>query len=74
MYGFHKSRKDQTKSVFSHPLFKKTRLDLLPEIKTKIKLAEGLNSQNDTCIITPAKTIKMEKEGCETTATRHSIS
>jgi hypothetical protein len=37
MYGFHKSRKDHSKSVFSHPLFLKDREDLLPSIKRKIK-------------------------------------
>lgn len=44
MYGFHKSRADHTKSVFSHPLFLKDReyllhlfRDLLITIKRKIK-------------------------------------
>jgi len=44
MYGFHKSRADHTKSVFSHPLFLKDReyhhhlfRDLLINIKRKIK-------------------------------------
>jgi hypothetical protein len=44
MYGFHKSRADHTKSVFSHPLFIRDReyhfhlfRDLLITIKRKIK-------------------------------------
>jgi hypothetical protein len=44
MYGFHKSRADHSKSVFSHPLFLKDReyylplfSDLLISIKRKIK-------------------------------------
>ena len=37
MYGFHKSRKDQSKSIFSHENFIKNRKDLLPLVKRKIK-------------------------------------
>ena len=35
MYGFHKSRKDTAKSVFSHPNFQKDRQDLLLQIHRK---------------------------------------
>jgi hypothetical protein len=42
MYGFHKSRKDCSKSIFSHPNFIKDRSDLLPTIKRKIKSTDGL--------------------------------
>lgn len=42
MYGFHKSRKDNSKSIFSHPNFIKGREDLLPTIKRKIRGAEDI--------------------------------
>lgn len=42
MYGFHKSRKDSSKSIFSHPNFLKGREDLLLTIKRKIKLPGGV--------------------------------
>jgi hypothetical protein len=35
MYGFHKSRKDTAKSVFSHPNFEKDPQDLLLQIHRK---------------------------------------
>lgn len=41
MYGFHKSRKDNSKSIFSHPNFLKGREDLLSTIKRKIRPALG---------------------------------
>lgn len=37
MYGFHKSRKDNSKCIFSHENFLKGREDLLIVIKRKIK-------------------------------------
>jgi hypothetical protein len=40
MYGFHKSRKDNSKCIFSHPNFIKDREDLLSSIKRKIKNVE----------------------------------
>lgn len=42
MYGFHKSRKDNAKSIFSHPNFLKGREDLLVTIKRKIKANENM--------------------------------
>lgn len=41
MYGFHKSRKDNAKSIFSHPNFLRDREDLLSTIKRKIKALEN---------------------------------
>lgn len=40
MYGFHKSRKDNSKCIFSHENFLKGREDLLIVIKRKIKDSE----------------------------------
>jgi heat shock transcription factor 1 len=37
MYGFHKSRKDPTKNIFSHPYFLRAQPHLLPQVKRKIK-------------------------------------
>jgi len=37
MYGFHKSRKDPSKIVFSHPEFMKEHSDLLSKIKRRVK-------------------------------------
>ena len=48
MYGFHKSRKDNSKSIFSHENFIKNREDLLPLIKRKIKV--HLVTQEDSPI------------------------
>ena len=60
MYGFHKSRADHSKSVFSHPSFIKDReyihqlfRDLLITIKRKIK--GKVESKNDTHPETPIK-------------------
>ena len=63
MYGFHKSRKEHSKRVFSHPLFQKNREDLLCEIKRKIKLNEEEGA--DKCE-TPVKPQKILKEELET--------
>jgi hypothetical protein len=41
MYGFHKSRKDNAKCIFSHPDFLKGQDRLLPRIKRKIKNTLG---------------------------------
>ena len=41
MYGFHKSRKDNAKSIFSHTKFMKDREDLLNTIKRKIKFPQS---------------------------------
>jgi hypothetical protein len=37
MYGFHKSRKEPNKLIFSHPAFLEGRDDLLPSVRRKIK-------------------------------------
>ena len=37
MYGFHKSRKEPTKNIFSHPYFIKDHADLLTQVRRKIK-------------------------------------
>jgi len=37
MYGFHKSRKEPTKNIFSHPNFLKGRPDLLLNVRRKLK-------------------------------------
>jgi HSF-type DNA-binding len=37
MYGFHKSRKDPTQLVFSHPNFQQNRQDLLRQVRRKVK-------------------------------------
>jgi hypothetical protein len=40
MYGFHKSRKDPSKNIFSHPNFQKGRADLLQSVRRKLKNEE----------------------------------
>lgn len=40
MYGFHKSRKDNSKCIFSHPSFVKDGEDLLIKIQRKVKDSE----------------------------------
>lgn len=37
MYGFHKSRKDPSKNIFSHPFFQRGHADLLHLVRRKIK-------------------------------------
>lgn len=46
MYGFHKSRRDTTKSVFSHSHFQKERTDLLKEIKRKNKIKKVTGTED----------------------------
>lgn len=58
MYGFHKSRKDNSKSIFSHPNFIKGRYDLLPTIKRKIKI-------NESTLETPSKKKQEDKNHLE---------
>ena len=60
MYGFHKSRADHTKSVFSHPSFQRGRAyifnlfrDLLINIKRKIK--DKTEQKNESALETPLK-------------------
>jgi hypothetical protein len=60
MYGFHKSRADHSKSVFSHPSFLRNReyinnlfSDLLANIKRKIK--GKTDGKNDEVPETPMK-------------------
>jgi hypothetical protein len=72
MYGFHKSRADHSKSVFSHPLFLRDReyylhlfRDLLITIKRKIK---GKFEKESTDI--PETPQKREAEDDAPTATK----
>ena len=73
MYGFHKSRKDSAKSIFSHPNFLKGREDLLSSIKRKIKqpivLATPVKdkdaSSNSRLQETAAKETEHERKGAE---------
>jgi len=37
MYGFHKSRKEPTKNIFSHPNFVKGKPELLINVRRKLK-------------------------------------
>jgi hypothetical protein len=37
MYGFHKSRREPTKLIFSHPCFLQGRDDLLAMVRRKLK-------------------------------------
>lgn len=67
MYGFHKSRKEHSKSVFSHPLFQKNREDLLCEIKRKIKLNEEEGAEKCETPVKPQKILKEELETAMTT-------
>ena len=45
MYGFHKSRKDPSKNIFSNEHFQKGRPDLLHLVRRKAK-QEGKNDEN----------------------------
>lgn len=71
MYGFHKSRADHTKSVFSHPLFLKDReyhlhlfRDLLINIKRKIKgKLEQENLENHQTPQKPRMELEMQTTG-----------
>ena len=49
MYGFHKSRKETTKSVFYHPDFIKGRSDLLGLIKRKVRPSQNELQVQQTC-------------------------
>jgi hypothetical protein len=40
MYGFHKSRKDPSKNIFSHPFFLRGQQQILHLVKRKIKSEE----------------------------------
>ena len=40
MYGFHKSRKDPSKNIFSHPFFLRGQAQILHLVKRKIKNEE----------------------------------
>ena len=44
MYGFHKSRKEPTKNIFSHPNFLKGKPELLINVRRKLK--EDKNDEN----------------------------
>ena len=52
MYGFHKSRKDPSKNIFSHPFFLRGNPQLLPLVKRKIKLEE--NREEETKLPSPS--------------------
>ena len=47
MYGFHKSRKDPTKFIFSHPAFMQDREELLVQVRRKIKEETGDKEDQD---------------------------
>jgi hypothetical protein len=67
MYGFHKSRNELTKSVFSHPLFHRDRPDLLITIKRKIKgKLDPEDEKQEQLAQTPQKTKQQQQS--ETTA------
>ena len=68
MYGFHKSRNDHTKCVFSHPSFLRDREDLLITIKRKIKMREELPPP-------PSTPVKRTREVAEvkTTASKQTV-
>lgn len=76
MYGFHKSRADHTKSVFSHPLFLKDReyyhllfRDLLISIKRKIKgKPEQENIENHQTPQKPWIELEMQTTGSKEVA------
>jgi hypothetical protein len=40
MYGFHKSRREPNKLIFSHPFFMEGREDLLTLVRRKLKNEE----------------------------------
>jgi hypothetical protein len=42
MYGFHKSRKDPSKNIFSHPFFLRGQAQILHLVKRKIKNEDKL--------------------------------
>lgn len=46
MYGFHKSRKDPSKNIFSHPFFLKGQPQILHLVKRKIKNDEKQDEEN----------------------------
>ena len=45
MYGFHKSRKDPSKNIFSHPFFLRSQPHLLPLVRRKIKNEERADEE-----------------------------
>lgn len=47
MYGFHKSRKDPTKFIFSHPAFMQDREELLVQVRRKIKEEAGEREEQE---------------------------
>lgn len=56
MYGFHKSRKDPTKNIFSHPNFVQGKAELLMNIKRKIKEEK---TTDDNTSVQPTIVIKV---------------
>lgn len=58
MYGFHKSRKDPSKNIFSHPFFLRGQAQILHLVKRKIKNQDKLDEENKLPILdcpTPIK-------------------
>ena len=59
MYGFHKSRKDPSKNIFSHPFFLRGQPQLLHLVRRKIKNDEKQDEEPKTQLQStpPAKKI-----------------
>lgn len=55
MYGFHKSRKEPTKNIFSHPNFLKGKPELLVNVRRKLKEEK---SDENTPATTGSKKVK----------------
>ena len=57
MYGFHKSRKDPSKNIFSHPFFLRAQPQILHLVKRKIKNEDKMDEENKAPVppSTPAK-------------------
>lgn len=53
MYGFHKSRKDPSKNIFSHPFFLRGQPQILHLVKRKIKAEEKAEEEIKSSAFTP---------------------
>ncbi len=53
MYGFHKSRKEPTKNIFSHPNFVMGKPELLINVRRKLK--EDKSDENTSASQIPKK-------------------
>jgi hypothetical protein len=58
MYGFHKSRKDPSKNIFSHPFFLRGHPQLLHLVKRKIKIEEN---REEEVKVTPPSPLPKKK-------------